>query len=229
MRVISVCVWYMYSHIEKLSDSQNLCQVVLNVHAMLSIRIEERLPLHTALQWDSTGCKTMEPSNVHRITFICKPLSVDPLSISHWEGLEKVQQSLWLLSTEGLWITTLPTPNVFLGQRRVSLSSCPWANTFAFGTRRQRRENTDTYFKVSSGFKGQEAEEDDFCSFLCSLSIKCGERACCGGGGRQNCRYTIPGISVRYNSSCLWGSSAISTLSLGFSRGYNLPLDWLTR
>jgi len=158
----------MYSHIEKLSDSQNLCQVVLNVHAMLSIRIEEHLPLHTALQWDSTGCKAMEPSNVHRITFICKPLSVDPLSISHWEGLEKVQQSLWLLSTEGLWITTLPTPNVFLGQRRVSLSSCPWANTFAFGTRRQRRENTDTYFKVSSGFKGQEAEEDDFCSFLCS-------------------------------------------------------------
>lgn len=158
----------MYSHIEKLSDSENLCQVLLNVHAIISSHTEEYLPLHTALQWDSTGCKATEPSNAHRITFICKPLSVDPLTVSHWEGLEKVQQSLWLLSTEGLWIPTLPTPNVFLGQQCVSLSSCPWANTSAFGTRRQRRENMDTYFKVSSGFKGQEAEENDFCPFLSS-------------------------------------------------------------
>lgn len=57
------------------------------------------------------------------------------------------------------------------------------------------------------------------------LSSRCGEGACCGVGGRQSCCYADPSISVQYSLSCLWGSSAISALSVGFFRGHKLPVS----
>lgn len=56
-----------------------------------------------------------------------------------------------------------------------------------------------------------------------SLSIRRGQGACCGVGGKQRCCYADPSTSVLYKSSCLWGSSAISTPSSGFLREHNLP------
>lgn len=84
------------------------------------------------------------------------------------------------MSAEGLWILTLPTQNVFLGQGNVGFSSCPCANTYAFGNRRRRakrRENMDTDFKIGSGFKGEKAEEDDFSSFLSSPEFQMWRRS----------------------------------------------------
>lgn len=84
----------------------------------------------------------------------------------------------------------------------------------------------DIYFKICSGFfKEQKAKEDDFSPSFPPLSVRCGEGACCHDRMRQSCCYAHPTISVQCNSSRPWGSSAISTPSLGFSRGHDLPLS----
>lgn len=173
------------------------------MHAILSNHTKEYLPLHTALQWDSTGCKAAEPSNEHRITFICKLSSVDPLSVSHWEGLEKVQQSMWLLSTEGLWILTLPTPNVFLGQNVWVSAAAPELTPLPLGPGGREGKTWTHTSKSAQVSRGKKQKRMIFAHSFPPLSIKCGERACCGGGGRQNCHYTASSISVRYDSSCL--------------------------
>jgi len=132
------------------------------------------------------------------------------------------------VSAEGLWILTLPAPNVFLGQDSVGFSSCPCANTYALGNRRQRGREGKTWTYTSKSAqvsRGKKLKRMISLHSFPPLSTRCGEGACYGVGGRQSCCYADPSISVQYNSSCLWGSSAISTQSLGFSRGHNLPVS----
>lgn len=126
------------------------------------------------------------------------------------------------MPAEGLWILTLPAQHVFLGQCSVGFSSCPRANTYALGNRRQRGKEGKTWTWASKSSRVSRGKKLKRRISLCSfppLSARCGEGACCGVGGRQICYYTDPSVSVQYNSSCLWGSSAISTPSLDFPEG----------
>lgn len=50
------------------------------------------------------------------------------------------------------------------------------------------------HLKISSGFKGEKAKEEDFLIPL--LSPRCGEGASCGGGVRQSCCCADPSISA---------------------------------
>lgn len=77
------------------------------------------------------------------------------------------------------------------------------------------------HLKISSGFRGKKPKRR-ISLFLSSPKPQMGGRSllwCWSEAELLLCR------SQHLCSSCLWGSSAISTPSLGFSRGHNLPVS----
>lgn len=157
---------------------------------------------------------------IHSQAFICGPVAA-----SHREGLKSVQQSPRLAVSRGIMDSDPPNTKCFPRSVQCGSQQLP---TYAFGSGRQRGREGKTWVYTSKSAQVSRGKKPK--SMICPhsfppLSIRCGEGACWCGGGRQSCCYTEPSISVQDNSSCLWGSSAISTLSLGFSRGYSLPVS----
>lgn len=173
--------------------------------------------------------KAMKPRNAHRITFHSQAFICGPVATSHRESLKRVQQSLRLTVSRGIMDSDPPNTECFPRSVQCGSQQLP---TYVFGSGRQRGKEGKTWGYTSKSVQVSRGKKPK--RMICPHSfpppsIRCGvwwkEAELLLETVRVLNRDAETSISVQDKSSCLWGSSAISTLSLGFSRGYSLPVS----